>query len=192
MAGKKPVNPRGQPTDSAPDDSLSVLFPDRQLTVGGVEVTVRELSFSEQLRHNHLLAPLGDSLAAIPPQKMDSPESINVIFDALALHADALRELIAISCGQSMDWVDALPPDEGEALVLTWWEVNNGFFVRRLWRPRLLEMAQPRSALEPSLRRPHSRRPPPRRPQQLHPATADSLWEEAAASAASRPETLTR
>ncbi|WP_347403445.1 DUF6631 family protein [Pseudomonas aeruginosa] len=26
MAGKKPVNPRGQPTDSAPDDSLSVLF----------------------------------------------------------------------------------------------------------------------------------------------------------------------
>lgn len=160
---------------AAPDGSLEVLFPDRQLTVGGVEVTVRELSFSEQLRHNHLLAPLGDSLAAIPPQKMDSPESINVIFDALALHADALRELIAISCGQSMDWVDTLPPDEGEALVLTWWEVNSGFFVRRLWRPRLLEMALAAQRLEPSLRRPHSRRPPPRRPQQLHPATADSL-----------------
>ncbi|MHA5703758.1 DUF6631 family protein, partial [Pseudomonas aeruginosa] len=31
MARKKPVNPRGQPADSAPDDSLSVLFPDRQL-----------------------------------------------------------------------------------------------------------------------------------------------------------------
>ncbi|MFO8189437.1 DUF6631 family protein [Pseudomonas aeruginosa] len=73
MAGKKPVNPRGQPTDSAPDDSLSVLFPDRQLTVGGVEVTVRELSFSEQLRHNHLLAPLGDSLAAIPPAEDGQP-----------------------------------------------------------------------------------------------------------------------
>ncbi|MFV9611952.1 DUF6631 family protein [Pseudomonas aeruginosa] len=29
---------------------------------------------------------------------------MNVIFDALALHADGdLRELIAISCGQSMD-----------------------------------------------------------------------------------------
>lgn len=160
---------------AAPDGSLEVLFPDRQLTVGGVEVTVRELSFSEQLRHNHLLAPLGDSLAAIPPQKMDSPESINVIFDALALHADALRELIAISCGQSMDWVDTLPPDEGEALVLTWWEVNSGFSfdgsgVRASWK-----WHWPRSALEPSLRRPHSRRPPPRRPQQLHPATADSL-----------------
>ncbi|MEI1029104.1 DUF6631 family protein [Pseudomonas aeruginosa] len=141
MARKKPVNPRGQPADSAPDDSLSVLFPDRQLAVGGVEVTVRELSFSEQLRHNHLLAPLADALAAVPPEQLDGPESINVIFDALARHADALRELLAISCGQSVDWVDALPADDGEALVLTWWTVNNGFFVRRLWRPRLLAMA---------------------------------------------------
>ncbi|HBP6088064.1 TPA: hypothetical protein L5756_33130, partial [Pseudomonas aeruginosa] len=65
MTRKKPVNPRGQPADSAPDDSLGVLFPDRQLTVGGVEVTVRELTFSEQLRHNHLLAPLADALAAV-------------------------------------------------------------------------------------------------------------------------------
>lgn len=58
---------------AAPDGSLEVLFPDRQLTVGGVEVTVRELSFSEQLRHNHLLAPLGDSLAAIPPAEDGQP-----------------------------------------------------------------------------------------------------------------------
>ncbi|MBN0119677.1 hypothetical protein JTL56_32555, partial [Pseudomonas aeruginosa] len=102
MARKKPVNPRGQPADSAPDDSLGVLFPDRQLAVGGVEVTVRELTFSEQLRHNHLLAPLADALAAVPPEQLDGPESINVIFDALARHADALRELLAISCGQSV------------------------------------------------------------------------------------------
>ncbi|MCO1815073.1 hypothetical protein FA451_32090, partial [Pseudomonas aeruginosa] len=53
----------------------------------------------------------------------------------------ALRELLAISCGQSVDWVGALPADDGEALVLTWWTVNSGFFVRRLWRPRLLAMA---------------------------------------------------
>ncbi|QDR42585.1 DUF6631 family protein, partial [Pseudomonas aeruginosa] len=66
----------------------------------------------------------------------DGPESINVIFDALARHADALRELLAISCGQSVDWWGALPRDDGEALVLTWWTVNSGFFVRRLWRPR--------------------------------------------------------
>ncbi|MHA5706046.1 DUF6631 family protein, partial [Pseudomonas aeruginosa] len=46
----------------------------------------------------------------------------------------------------------ALPADDGEALVLTWWTVNNGFFVRRLWRPRLLAMAlgNPRPGAESS------------------------------------------
>lgn len=176
------MNPRGQPADSAPDDSLSVLFPDRQLAVGGVEVTVRELSFSEQLRHNHLLAPLADALAAVPPEQLDGPESINVIFDALARHADALRELLAISCGQSVDWVDALPADDGEALVLTWWTVNNGFSCdgsgglacwRWHWATR---------ALEPSLRRSRPRRPLPRNPRHLYRPATDSVLERSAGS----------
>lgn len=134
-------SPKGQ----APDTSLEVMFPDRQLTVGGIEVTVRELTFGEQLRHNHLLAPLADALSAIAPQQLEGPDSVNFIFDALALYADALRELVAISCGQSVAWVDALSPGDGEALILSWWMVNSGFFVRRLWRPRLLAMAQGRS-----------------------------------------------
>nr|WP_244261072.1 DUF6631 family protein [Pseudomonas aeruginosa] len=174
------MNPRGQPADSAPDDSLGVLFPDRQLAVGGVEVTVRELTFSEQLRHNHLLAPLADALAAVPPEQLDGPESINVIFDALARHADALRELLAISCGQSVDWVDALPADDGEALVLTWWTVNNGFFVRRLWRPRLLPWHWPARHLGPNLRRPRPRRALSRVPRPLHRAAVDPLLEGSA------------
>ncbi|MGI0451543.1 DUF6631 family protein [Pseudomonas aeruginosa] len=146
-------------------------------------MTVRELSFSEQLRHNHLLAPLADALAAVPPEQLDGPESINVIFDALARHADALRELLAISCGQSVDWVDALPADDGEALVLTWWTVNNGFFVRRLWRPRLLAMAHwATRALEPSLRRSRPRRPLPRNPRHLYRPATDSVLERSAGS----------
>ncbi|MCP8465190.1 hypothetical protein NK553_14655 [Pseudomonas sp. ZM23] len=133
------------PEGQAPDSSLEVLFPDRQLTVGGVDLTVRELTFSEQLRHNHLLAPMADALAAIPPEQLEGPDSINVIFDALALYADSLRELLAISCGQSVAWIDALPPGDGEALILSWWMVNSSFFVRRLWRPRLLAMARGQS-----------------------------------------------
>ncbi|UIO45581.1 hypothetical protein K5A80_36445 [Pseudomonas aeruginosa] len=100
-------------------------------------MTVRELSFSEQLRHNHLLAPLGDSLAAIPAE--DGQPGRSTSSSTPWPCTLTLRELIAISCGQSMDWVDALPPDEGEALVLTWWEVNNGFSfdgsgVRASWK----------------------------------------------------------
>lgn len=135
------TSPQGQ----APDNSLEVMFPDRQLTVGGIKVTVRELTFSEQLRHNHLLAPLADILATIPSEQLEGPDSINVIYDALALYADALRELLAISCGQSVAWVDALPPSDGEALLLSWWLVNSSFFVRRLLRPRLLGVAKGKS-----------------------------------------------
>ena len=129
----------------APDNSLEVLLPDRQLTVGGIEVTVRELSFREQLTHNYLLAPMADVLSAIPAEQLEGPDSINVIYDALALYSDSLSELLAISCGQPVEWVNALPAADGEALILSWWMANNGFFVRRLWRPRLLARAKGQS-----------------------------------------------
>ncbi|HHM6772743.1 TPA: DUF6631 family protein [Pseudomonas aeruginosa] len=135
------------PAPQEPDNSLEVLLPDRQLTVGGIEVTVRELSFREQLANNYLLAPMADALSAIPAEQLEGLDSINVIYDALALYADSLSELLAISCGQSVEWVDALPAADGEALVLTWWMANSGFFVRRLWRPRLLARAKGQSQL---------------------------------------------
>lgn len=133
------------PAPQAPDNSLEVLLPDRQLTVGGIEVTVRELSFREQLANNYLLAPMADALSVIPAEQLEGPDSINIIYDALALYSDSLSELVAISCGKSVEWVDALPPADGEALILSWWMVNSGFFVRRLWRPRLLARATGRS-----------------------------------------------
>lgn len=133
------------PATQAPDNSLEVLLPDRQLTVGGIEVTVRELTFREQLTNNYLLAPMADVLSAIPAEQLEGQDSINVIYDALALYADSLSELLAISCGQPVEWVDALPPADGEALILSWWMVNSGFFVRRLWRPRLLARAKGQS-----------------------------------------------
>ncbi|MDN6856985.1 hypothetical protein QO207_10335 [Pseudomonas sp. CAN2814] len=133
------------PAPQAPDNSLEVLLPDRQLTVGGIKVTVRELTFREQLANNYLLAPMADALSAIPAEQLEGLDSINVIYDALALYSDSLSELLAISCGQPVEWVDALPPTDGEALVLSWWMVNSGFFVRRLWRPRLLAKAKGQS-----------------------------------------------
>ncbi|CDM42385.1 DUF6631 family protein [Ectopseudomonas oleovorans] len=125
-----------------PDDSLEVLFPDRPLTVGGRDLVVRELGFEEQMHNNHLLKPIADAFCQIPPQVLASPDSINQVLDLLAAHWDNVRELVAISCGQPLKWVKALPPADGEALVLTWWTANQGFFVRRLWRPALLAQAR--------------------------------------------------
>ena len=108
------MNPRGQPADSAPDDSLAFV-PDRQLAVGGVEVTVRELTFSEQLRHNHLLArPMPGRQF---PWSSSTDRNRSTSSSTPWLGTPTMRELLAISCGQSVDWVDALPADDGEALV---------------------------------------------------------------------------
>ena len=130
-----------QPPLAADDASLEVLLPDRRLTVGERELIVRELRFEEQLRHNHLLVPIATALAALSQQTLEGAESINAVYDVLAANADALGELMALSCGQSQEWIAQLPPADGEALLLTWWTANSGFFVRRLWRPRLIELA---------------------------------------------------
>lgn len=159
------------PATQAPDNSLEVLLPDRQLTVGGIEVTVRELTFREQLTNNYLLAPMADVLSAIPAEQLEGQESINVIYDALALYSDSLSELLAISCGQPVEWVNALSADDGEALVLTWWMANSGFFVRRLWRPRLLARAKGQSQLPGDESSPTSSTPDiPAKPSAITPA----------------------
>lgn len=136
---RKPVAPK-----KPQSNELEVLFPDRPLTVGGCDLIVREISFEEQLRNNHLLAPLADAFAAIPPHELSGPASINRVMDLLATHWEGVRQLVALSCGQTVEWVSSLRPEEGEELLLTWWVANQSFFIRRLWRPALL--AQSRSA----------------------------------------------
>ncbi|RHW21882.1 DUF6631 family protein [Pseudomonas jilinensis] len=119
-------------------NELDVLLPDRPLTVGGRKLVVRELGFEEQLYNNHLLKPVADAFAGIPPAEMSTPASVNRVLDLLAEHWDAVRELVAISCGQPVDWVRSLRPEDGEELLLTWWTANQHFFIRRLWRPALV------------------------------------------------------
>jgi hypothetical protein len=122
-------------------DDLAVLFPDRRLSIDGVDVLVRELRFEEQLANHHLLKPIADAFAAMPPESFSDPAAVNTVLDLLAEHWTTVRQLVALSCGQSVEWVGALRPQDGEALLLTWWAANQGFFVRRLLRPALVRQA---------------------------------------------------
>lgn len=132
----------GDATKKPQDNDLEVLFPDRLLTVGGVNLIVRELPFEEQLRNNHLLAPLADAFASIPPHELNGPASINRVMDLLAAHWEDVKQLLAICCSQTVEWISTLRPEEGEELLLTWWVANQSFFIRRLWRPALLAQAK--------------------------------------------------
>ena len=123
------------------DDDLAVLFPDHQITIDGQALTVRELRFEEQLTHQHLLRPVADAFSAMTPEQFADPDSVNAVLDLLAAHWASVRQLVALSCGQPVEWIGTLRPQDGEALLLTWWAANQGFFVRRLLRPVLVRQA---------------------------------------------------
>lgn len=120
---------------------LEILFPDREITVAGRTVTVRELRFAEQLQHHHLLEPLAAALVEIEPSAPAGPDWINRLYDLLAANWEQVLTLVALCCDQDEDWVRGLPAVDGENLMLTWWGVNSGFFIRRVWRPKLVEQA---------------------------------------------------
>lgn len=131
-----------QPEQAAGADDLSILFPDRTIRIAGQSVTVRELRFTEQLKHHHLLAPLAAALEAAEPTALAGPDSVNRIYDLLASHEEQVVALVAICCDRDETWVRNPPtPADGENLLLTWWGVNSGFFIRRVWRPKLVALA---------------------------------------------------
>ena len=110
-------------------DDLDVLCPDRDLHLQGEQITVREYSFAQGLK----LAPQLSLLTAALEQIASSDDSDDSLMEvAFAGEADAVLDLMAASCGKSRAWVEALPDDDGRALMFTWWLVNKDFFVRRL------------------------------------------------------------
>lgn len=121
-------------------DDLSILAPDRTITIGGRAVTVREYRFLEGMNLHAIAEPIVAQLAALaeqgdalPPEQLDA---------AIAQHPEAVARMIAIACDQPMDWVINLPVSQSDQLFATWWAVNNGFFVRRVQQRVLLRRAQ--------------------------------------------------
>lgn len=124
-------------------DDLAVLFPSRDLLVEGVPVTVHEYTLKEQLQHRLALKTLSDAFAGLldglPP---DADIPLDSLLDVFAQHETAVIESVAISCGQSADWVAALAGPDSESLLLTWWGVNADFFTRAAVRPAMERLAR--------------------------------------------------
>lgn len=120
-------------------DDLNILLPDRTITLkNGTVLTVKEIRFGEQLR---LANSLNAVSAALKPALTATHDAVTAILDALSTVPDHLITLIALSIEKPVDFVKALSGEDGEMLSLTWWGVNQGFFVRRLIRPLMLKAA---------------------------------------------------
>ena len=119
---------RVAPSEAGADD-LAVLYPERTLTVAGERITVREYGFVEGLR---LAGQVGAVVAALAAHAQQGALAIESLQQVMAAHADAVVQLIAVACDRDPDWIAALPDADGQALALTWWAVNAGFFGRRV------------------------------------------------------------
>ncbi|MDE0392822.1 MAG: hypothetical protein OXI57_12225 [Rhodospirillales bacterium] len=135
---------RGLHHPSAADHELSVLFPDRDVTVwdpdtgDAVSLTVREFCFREGLEATALARPLLQALAALVPigeggleAGEEGPDAL-AIEGALAAHAALWLELAARACGRDADWLARLSDADGRALSEAMWAANGAFFLRRV------------------------------------------------------------
>ena len=138
-------------TETGGGAELEMLFPDRDVDVRDpdtgevVTVTVREFRFLEGLRAQAearaLIVALTDAI--------DDDEELGteVIADVMAEHAEAWLGLVGLSTGRERVWLAQLADRDGDALSEALWEVNRGFFVRRVGA----ELARRRKADDPSL-----------------------------------------
>ncbi|MBS0212308.1 MAG: hypothetical protein JSR26_03890 [Proteobacteria bacterium] len=129
-----------RPSEDGRDD-LEILHPERTLSVGGREVTVREYGFLEGLRLASAAQPLVDALAAAALADPNGQLGLDAVTTVLSASPEALIACVARAADVEPAWVEALDDADGQLLLLTWWLVNSGFFVRRVLRAVALAQA---------------------------------------------------
>lgn len=109
-------------------DDLTVLHPERQVTIAGRELTIREYGFVEGLR----LLPVAEPLIQDLQRWFESgelPEAVQ-IQALLGRHADAVVQLMVAATDVELEWITGLNQADGTALMYWWWMVNGPFYVR--------------------------------------------------------------
>nr|WP_318382484.1 DUF6631 family protein [uncultured Enterobacter sp.] len=125
------------------NDDLAILFPSRELLISGKSVTVHEYTIKEQLQHRPILKTLSDAFAELlDGLAPDGEIPLDSLMDLLAKHESEVIQAVALSTGQSADWVAELAGPDSDSLLLTWWGVNAGFFTRAAVRPAMEKMVR--------------------------------------------------
>ena len=112
-------------------DDLEILHPEREVTIAGRQLVVREYGFIEGLRLVPLADPLIEELRA--HIEAGRPSSVEAVHAILGRHAGVVAALMAAAVDIEVEWVDSLGQDAGTALMFWWWRVN-GPFLRALCR----------------------------------------------------------
>lgn len=112
-------------SDNKEDDS-NIMFPDQTIEIDGREILVREYLFFEGLR----LLPYAEGIiqGLLQCKEIGKPTvaEINLI---IAENIDAFSLMLSQSCGVEEDWIESLSQEDGQRLLMKWWQVNGPFYL---------------------------------------------------------------
>lgn len=111
-------------------NDLAILHPERQQTIAGVAVTMREYGFIEGVQLAEPVRRVVDALGDVAfSGQLLTPHALRPAF---AQHVDDVVTLMAAASDQPEAWVRDLNDVDGQALMLLWWVTNADFFVERV------------------------------------------------------------
>lgn len=127
MATKLPAPPASEATSTA--DDLAILHPDRTLVLGGRTIVLREYGFFEGLDVADRAAGFIADLIAASDDGALRYAHVRRLFGR---HRAVIPTIAAQAGDVEAAWLEALPPDELELYLATWFAVNAAFFVREV------------------------------------------------------------
>ncbi len=112
------------------DEEAEILHPERTLALGGKQVTVRELTFAQEMQALPVAEPIIKGLAEL--FSGDEEPGFSDLEAVFYTHSDAFLALVAMATGEPESWISGLSGAEGQVLALTFWSVNRRFFISRV------------------------------------------------------------
>ncbi|MDF7669885.1 hypothetical protein PT276_01475 [Orbaceae bacterium ESL0721] len=126
-------------------DDLAILMPNREISIAGETITVREYSFKDALTIGAEIEQFTVLIVAAMNEsnKLTIEQADALIIDNLTL----VNSLISIAINKPVSFIESLSYTDGLQLLDWWWVVNSAFFMnavtRRIIRQNAINQAKP-------------------------------------------------
>lgn len=130
-------------TETEAQQQIDIISGQREITLtDGRQITVKAYGFMDGFKVAQIAGPLLAGLAAFfarPDQ--DETSILSDLQAVFARDPDAMVQLLAYASDITESEIAELGDEDGLALLWTWWNLNSGFFVRRLVQDHLAQAA---------------------------------------------------
>ena len=113
-------------------NNLEVLMPNREITLAGETITVREYSFKDALTIGNEI----DQFVTLIVTEMNGTNKITIEqADSIIMNnLELVYSLISTSIQKPISFIEALSYEDGLQLLDWWWVVNSRFFMNAVTR----------------------------------------------------------